>query len=638
MQNKALLQGLNEAQQMAVLHGEGPALVAAGPGSGKTTVITRRLLYLIQERRISPQNILVITFTREAAKSMQSRFQSRLQKFNMCQSASTGFVSFGTFHSFFYQIIRSIKKYSEYRLITQQEKIRIIKPILKEVYQENVTEAVINRVLTQISFFKNTGRICGAKGTSSMPEDSMSGQEEAWQLQKLFEGYEAAKTSCKRLDFDDMLYLCRKALLENRELLKYWQNRFSYILIDEFQDINPIQYEIIRLLTLPPYNLFAVGDDDQAIYGFRGSDSMIFQSFRQDFESVRQIYLTINYRCGEAVVKASRKLIERNKVRVAKELVSSEENASKGQISLIGAVNTKESYSKVAEGIMEKTPEELYQEAVLFRTNSAMQMFATELTRRHIPFIMGEKCESIYDHFLVKDIMDYFQAAKGCLDRSLFLRLFQKQRVYLAREALRTEQVDLAQVKAFYSSGFYESRQAVAAIEALERHLLRLANMCPKLGISYILHAMDYKGYLHRKAGGTKEVLEEWRELLEWLQEDAAEFSCMERWQEHQKIYGKKLAKEREMNQKEKKGIHLLTLHASKGLEFEKVYIMNLNEGTIPKYRRGEVLTQERIEEERRLCYVGMTRAKETLELHYLTGTKENPRLRSRFLEEVENI
>lgn len=638
MQNRAFLQGLNEAQQMAVLHGEGPALVAAGPGSGKTTVIACRLLYLIQERRIPPQNILVITFTREAAKSMQSRFQSQLQSFNMCQSASTGFVSFGTFHSFFYQIIRSVKKYSQYQLITQQEKIRIIKPILKEIYQENVTEAVVNGLLTQISFFKNTGQFCKVQGAVSMPEGSMAGEEEVPQLQKLFEGYEAAKTSCKRLDFDDMLYLCRKVLLEDPKLLKYWQNRFTYLLIDEFQDINPIQYEILGLLAAPPYNLFAVGDDDQAIYGFRGSDSRIFQSFQQDFKSLRQIYLTINYRCGEAVVKASRRLIEQNKMRVAKELVPCEKNASKGKISLIGAVNTKESYSRVAEGIKEKTPEELHGEAVLFRTNSAMQMFAAELAGRQIPFIMGERCESIYDHFLVKDIMDYFQAAKGCLDRSLFLRLFQKQRVYLAREALRTEQVDLAQVKVFYSSGFYESRQAVAAIEALERHLLRLANMCPKLGISYILHAMDYKGYLQRRAGGIKETWEEWQELLEWLMQDAAAFSSIEHWQAHQEIYGKELAKECQMNQKEKKGIHLLTLHASKGLEFEKVYIMNLNEGIIPKYRHGEVLTREQIEEERRLCYVGMTRAREILELHYLTGTKENPRLKSRFLEEMENI
>ena len=626
--SKVLLQGLNEAQREAVLHGEGPALVAAGPGSGKTTVITRRLLYLIQECKIPPQNILVITFTKEAAKSMQNRFVSLLQEFQLRQSAATGFVSFGTFHSYFYQIIRSVKKYSEYQLITQQEKYRILKPILQAT-EEEVTEGTMNRVLAQISYFKNTGRFRGEGHVSE------SNQDEETQIKEIVRHYEAAMTNYKRMDFDDMLYLCKRVLSEDKALLEYWQRRFSYLLIDEYQDINPIQYELIQLLIRPPYNLFVVGDDDQAIYGFRGSDSQIFQNFLQNFQTATKISLATNYRCGGAIVKASRRLIEHNQVRVVKELASTEENVSKGQIRLVGAINNRESYEKVASALVGKEPEMLFQEAVLFRTNAAMQMLAVELTRERIPFVMRERCESIYDHFLVKDIMDYFLAAKGCRERSLFLRLLGKQRVYLAREALCSEQVDLTQVKEIYRSGFYESRQAVETIEALERHLKRLAGMRLRLGISYILHAMDYEGYLRRKAGGTKELLEEWKELLDWLQEDAGKFPTLELWQEHQALYGKVLLQEREAAQREKKGVHLLTLHASKGLEFQRVYIMNLNEGTVPKYRRGEVLTQEKIEEERRLFYVGMTRAKVDLELHYLEGTKENPRVRSRFLEEI---
>ena len=613
------------------MHGEGPALVAAGPGSGKTTVITRRLLYLIQERKVPPQNILVITFTKEAAKAMQSRFTSQLQEFNMRQSATKGFVSFGTFHSYFYQIIRSVKQYSNYRLITQQEKYRILNPILKTHLEEDITELVMNRLLMQISYYKNTGRF-----PCEDAEQNNESQDVALQLQKIFQDYETAMKNYKRMDFDDMLYLCKKALSEDGRLLSYWQNRFRYILVDEFQDINPIQYELMQMLMNPPYNLFVVGDDDQAIYGFRGADSKIFQSFLQDFPNAVQISLEMNYRCGGTIVKASRSLIECNHVRMIKNLTTTEENASKGKIWLVGAANNKESYEKVASALEGMEEEELFQEAILFRTNAAMQMLATELAGKHIPFIVHEKCESIYDHFLVKDIMDYFLAAKGNRERSLFLRLFQKQCVYLAREALSEEQVDLRCVKDIYRNGFYESRQAVEAVEALERHLARLANMRLRLGISYILHAMDYEGYLRRKAGGTKDVFGEWKEMLEWLQEDAAAFSSLELWQEHQELYGKELMKEHQALQKEKRGVHLMTLHASKGLEFKKVYIMNLNEGTIPKYKRGEVLTQEKIEEERRLLYVGMTRAKTDLELHYLEGTKENPRIRSRFLEEVE--
>ena len=311
------------------------------------------------------------------------------------------------------------------------------------------------------------------------------------------------------------------------------------------------------------------------------------------------------------------------------------QNASMGQIRAVGAIHTKESYEKAALAMKDKSAEALNEEAVLFRMNSSMQMFATILARHHIPFVIREKVQSIYEHFLVKDIMDFFQAAEGCRERSLFLRIFQKLPVALGREALRTEEVDLAQVKEIYSSGFYESRQAVAVIEALERHLERLRRMQPKLGIRYILHAMDYEGYLLRKCGNSRELMEEWKQLLEWLMEDAADYVDYAGWQAHQRIYTKELKEEQDIMLKEKKGVHLLTLHASKGLEFRKVYIMNLNEGTVPQFRRGEVLTEERLEEERRLFYVGMTRAKEELELYYVAGTRENPRLRSRFLEEV---
>lgn len=642
MQNNLLLEDLNEAQRKAVLHGEGPAFVAAGPGSGKTFTITRRLLYLIQERKIPPQKILVITFTKEAAKSMQDRFLKQLQRFGTSRTASSGFVSFGTFHSYFYQIIKSIKKYSEYQLITQQEKRRIAKPILKEFCKEEVTESAINEFLTQVSFYKNTGRLKIApvqqqEGKRTEPQSVCCpfSEEENNSFQKMFEKYEAEKHRYKRLDFDDMLYLCKKALCQDKKLLQYWQHRFSYVLIDEFQDINPIQYEIIRMLCIPPYELFVVGDDDQAIYGFRGSDSKIFLQFLQDYKDAVTISLAVNYRCGGTIVKASRKLIEHNTVRVMKELRACMENASKGQIRAIGAIHTKESYGKVIEKLKGRPPYELEKEAVLFRTNAAMRLFAAELTRNQIPFVLREKCESVYEHFLMKDMEDFFQAAEGQKDRVLFLRLFQKQRVCLGREALHSEQVDLQQVKDFYGSGFYESKQAVAAVEALERHLKQLAAMRPKLGIAYILHAMDYEGYLRRKAGGIKNILDEWKELLDWLMEDAGEFADWKSWKEYQDICEKDSLEEKGIAFRKKQGIHLLTMHASKGLEYDKVYLMNLNEGVVPKYGKGEELTREHLEEERRLFYVGMTRAKEEVELHYLTGTKENPRQVSRFVKEL---
>ncbi len=630
---------MNEAQKAAVLHGEGPAFVAAGPGSGKTTVIVRRLLYLIQERQVPPQQILVITFTKEAALTMQKRFYEEAQAFGMSRMQSKGFVSFGTFHSFFYHIIKSIKKYSEYQLITQQEQYRIGKAVLQKFSQEEVTETDMNHFLTKLSFYKNTGELSTEYSVTKSPkkETITNTDEENVRFLQFMEQYETAKTQYKKMDFDDMLYLCKKEMESDSGLRKTWQKRFSYILIDEYQDINPIQREIIQLLVVAPYNLFVVGDDDQAIYGFRGSEADVFQKFIKDYPNAAQRKLVENYRCGETIVKASRSLIEHNDNRVAKELVSTDKNSAKGQIRALGAISTKACYEKLALCLKEKPIEELQEEAVLFRTNSAMQMFATVLSGQHIPFVLREKMRCIYDHFLMRDLEDYFLAASGCRERVVFLRLFQRLHVPLGREGLREQQVDLAQVKAFYGSGFYENRQAVLAIESLERHLERLAGMRPGLGIHYILHAMDYQGYLLRKAANSKELTQEWNQMLEWFREDASGFPDFTSWKLHQELYAKELAKEQETSPKEKVGIRLLTMHAAKGLEFRKVYIMNLNEGTIPQIRRGEVITQRRLEEERRLFYVGLTRAKEAVELHYLTGTKENPRLPSRFLEELGN-
>lgn len=626
MLKDAILQGLNDTQRTAVLHGEGPALVAAGPGSGKTRCITSRLLYLIFEKNIPPQEILVLTFTKEAAKTMQKRFEQEYHRLKDTYNIHLqGFASFGTFHSFFYQILRSISKYSEYQLITHQEKHKIVKEILKGNSSEEVTETEIQHFLMCVSFYKNTGQV---KLTSSQAVGTKV-QEKTQRFLKQFDAYESEKRSYKRLDFDDMLYLCREELEQSKDLLEYWQKRYSYILVDEAQDMNAMQYNLLKLLTIAPYNLFMVGDDDQTIYSFRGSDTKIFPKFMKDYPQCARICLNQNYRCCEAVVKASNRLIERNKHRVTKELVVGTQNALKGKISTFGCMSTKESYNKVIDTLKTYSEEEQSKQAILFRTNFAMQTFAVKLITNNMPYVLRENGKSLYEHFIVKDILDYFQAAAGNRQRALFLSIFQKLSIPLGREALRSEGVNLAEVKQVYETGFYENKRAYEAVEALERHLNRLGKMRPALGIKYILHALEYEKYLLRKCEHTKEIPQEWQQMIEWLTEDAEDFIDYKSWREHiEKCF-------KEWKVCEKKGVHLLTMHAAKGLEFKKVYIMNLNEGMIPQLRRGETLTQERLEEERRLFYVGMTRAKEELELHYVTGTKENPRIRSRFLEEL---
>lgn len=615
MHKALILQGLNDAQKEAVMHGEGPAMVVAGPGSGKTLTILRRLLYLIYERHIPADKILVITYTKEAALSMQQKFYEQ-KAFLFEQQFQQGYVSFGTFHSFFYQIIKNIKKYSDYQLITLQEKFKLTRIILKDTPEE-ITDFEVKRFIEQVSFYKNTGKF--------KDEENLS---------DLFSKYQEALEQYKRMDFDDMLYLCKQEFLAESELLKLHSERYEYILIDEYQDINPIQYELMHLLTIHNQNLFVVGDDDQAIYGFRGSDVECFQKFLKDYQNTKKIYLNINYRCTSKITSLSQNLISKNKKRLDKNIISgvSEEE---GAISVFGSENTREMYEVIVKRLREKTLEELHNSAILFRTNAALQSFANMLAGRRIPFVIREKMQAIYEHFIVCDILDFFEAANGCRDRELFLRLCNKMKLPFRRTLFMEEQVDLEMLKNRLMNSIYNENNGVEQVEILKQHLQRVSKMRPALGITYILHAMNYERYLLSKIGNQRIIPEEWLEILNWIKDDAQGYENFKDWKQH--IHSNREEMNKHMKDKKKMtlGIHLMTMHAAKGLEYEQIYILHLNDGIIPKLKRGEKVTEEHIEEERRLFYVALTRAKTAIELHYVTGTKENPLLKSRFLEEL---
>ncbi len=613
-----LLEGLNEAQCEAVMHGEGPALVAAGPGSGKTLTMIRRVLYLLLERKVPAEKILVITYTKEAAISMQEKFYHELKRFQNQQPSVYCPVSFGTFHSCFYQIVKSIRKYSDYQLITPKEKYSMARMVLKDCATENVADETVRRFLEQVSFYKNTGKV---------PEEEF--------IHTAIPLYEEAMNHYKRMDFDDMLYLCKKAFLENPELLSQWQKQYQYILIDEYQDINPLQYELVSLWMERNRNLFVVGDDDQAIYGFRGSDSDCFDKLKKAYPDIRIIYLNINYRCESSIVDASKKLIQRNKARMDKNMISGVDRAQMGQIIAFGDVNTQMSCERLLHRLREKDKERLPQEAILFRTNAALQMVAGKLSKEHIPYQLREKIKSVYEHFIAKDMEDYYMASDGCMERGLWLRIFSKWGLGSWRELLKTDPISLPDVKKRLRTDWYEDKQALISLDILERHMERLKKFRPGLGIKYILHAMNYETYLMSKVGNTTAIPEEWKHILEWLMEDAETFRTFEEWKKHWDLCRQDMNCSVFAGRNRKQGIHLMTLHAAKGLEFEKVYIMNLNEGMFPRLPKGENETDRLIEEERRLMYVGITRARKEVELYYMTGTRENPRLQSRFLKEM---
>ena len=632
----------NQAQKNAIMHLRGPCLVLAGPGSGKTYTITNRILYLL-EQGIPPERILVITFMKEAALSMQNRFQE------MAKAAAKGPsfypVNFGTFHSIFYHILRESKALKSNELLKNSEKKNLIIPILKTYIRSkehtdpkegtSVSGDDAAQVLAAIGYYKNTMQMEAAAARAPV----------GWQqdFEAVCREYEQAVKRTGRLDFDDMLYNCKQLLRENEKIREYWQNRFRYILIDEFQDINPVQYEAVKLLAASPYNIFAVGDDDQAIYGFRGSQPECLKRFQTEF-GARQLLLDMNYRSKAEIVEASLAVIEENKDRFLKRLRAADESGNPdgtAPVCVHGFPDRERQYGHLLGGISAGLGRG-ESCAVLFRTNSYMQGFAARLKAAGIPYVMKESAASIYEHFIVKDIMAYLWLAANKGMREHMLQVMNKPSRYLSRDAVGPGQVDFGKMREYYNVAQLPKGQGTGAkdrISCLERQLLSIKGRNLRLSVSYILKGMGYEQYLRELSRTEPEKWEEWQELLEWLKEDAAAYGSVGEWASFQEEYARALQQEKEAGKKRKgpeerrqngkEAVHLLTVHGAKGLEYDRVWIPDCNEKIFP---HGTMPEECAVEEERRIFYVAMTRAKKNLELSYLTGTKERPRQPSRFL------
>lgn len=661
------LSTLNEAQRRAVTWGEGPLLVLAGPGSGKTTVIVNRILYLL-ERGVPPESVLVITFTRDAALSMQQRFRQHSEKIQP--------VAFGTFHSVFYHILRESGDIRQRNLLKESRKKQIMISLLKQYdaqaeepsaarresfnsvqtakgatlqktgsYEGNHADEA-DKLLCAVSLYKNTGDFGRAEKIVPAGRQGM--------FQRILRDYREAVKGAGALDFDDMIYECARLLQEREEIRKSWQKRFSHILIDEFQDCNPVQYETLKLLSGEPHSIFAVGDDDQSIYGFRGACPDILRRFAVEFHAGR-ILLNINYRSRDRIVRDSLAVIKENRNRFSKELRAAEWRTGEQGAAKQGAVREKEDAESIRILAFEKREQQyaylceqmkIWHElhgtdgkrcALLFRTNSYMQGVAVRLSSAGIPYVMKEKGKSIYEHFIVKDIMAYLLLASGEWRREHLLRVLNKPARYVSREAVGDgrsigEMIGWYRTEAGFGTGFGAGcRRVVEALEEMERRMRYLSRLSPALAVNYVLKGMHYEVFLQNTARRNTEKLTEWSELLEWLKEDAGNFPDVREWRRAQEEYTQKM-QEKGISPRqgtEEGSIRLMSIHGSKGLEFDRVLVPDCNEHVFP---HGNLPDEETVEEERRIFYVAMTRAKENLELLYLTGDKARPRLPSRFL------
>lgn len=579
------------AQQEAICFGAGTMLVLAGPGSGKTAVITQRIRYLVEERHITPSDILTITFTKAAALEMKRR------ACQICRGAENAV--FGTFHSVFFQIIRSSSKFQNYSIMTEQQKLQILRPLLKGKKLDCVQmSSFCEQFLSDLSFYKNTGR--------EREEKAGQNQAEQMQLHELRQAYEQCCRKRWLLDFDDILIYCYRLLTEDSGLRDRWENRFRYILIDEFQDINDVQYQIIKLLSANYENLFVVGDDDQAIYSFRGADPSYMHRFLEDYPKSRQVNLNINYRCGDRILALAARSIAHNKYRFEKEIKAG--NSGENRVIATCFQNRAEELSFLTEEIMTHRNEGLT--AILVRTNRMAEQVSEACFRRQIPYQMREKKQDFYAQKCVVEVLSVIRFVAEGRNRSDFMAFMNKPVRYINREMLQKETVDLWALL----EECREDPEQYRIIQKLQQDLAMVEMLDPFGAISYIRKVMQYDCCLSPGETGEKE-----KEILDELLERCREFHSHTAFLAHIAAYRSKLEQESNRKQPEadqgnakRNPVQIMTYHGSKGLEFDTVFLPFLNSGDVP---HGRNLSTMELEEERRLFYVAVTRAKKSLYL-----------------------
>lgn len=613
------------SQKEAIEHKDGPMMVLAGPGSGKTTVITHRVKQLVENCGVDPSSILVITFTRAAAREMQERFEKLMeedaQAAETAGSAPKGAsrVSFGTFHSIFFTILKYAYRYQASNIVREEQRIRFVREIVEKLKLEIEDEReFISSVLGEISFVKSEMVDLSHYYSKNCSEEM---------FQAIYAGYEERMRRANLLDFDDMLRMCHELFTKRPDILAAWQKKFRYILVDEFQDINKVQYEIVRMLAKPEDNLFIVGDDDQSVYRFRGSKPEIMLGFPKDYPEAKTVLLGVNYRSTIEIVETASRLIRHNQKRYDKNL-----EAARGHgrpvITCVSADAQAETLRIVDEirGYVQ-AGYRLEDIAILYRTNLDPRLMIEKLMEYNIPFTMKDSMPNLYDHWISKNVLAYIKAARGDLSRGNILQIINRPNRYISRDALEDATVSWDKVESFYQDKCW----MVERVDKLRYDLMMLKTMPPAAAVTYIRKAVGYDDYIKEYALNRHLKPEELSETLDQLQESAANYKTMEAWFGHMEDYRKRLEQQAKARQAAHEGVSLMTMHGSKGLEFPVVYILDANEGVTP--HRKAVLDAD-LEEERRMFYVAMTRAKDRLHVCWAKERFGKKQEVSRFVEE----
>ena len=635
------LDTLNPAQREAVEKTEGPVLILAGAGSGKTRVLTTRIGHLIEDKGVQPANILAITFTNKAANEMRERVEETLES-----DASDMWIS--TFHSCCVRILRKdinrIGYNRSFVIYDSADQVTLVKDCLKEL---NLNDKVFEPKMI-------ISTISGAKDKLYDPKQFKAMHMNDNRMSKIADVYALYQDRLKRnsaLDFDDLIFKTAELLKSDKEVLDYYRNRFKYIMVDEYQDTSKAQYELIKILAKEHQNICVVGDDDQSIYGWRGADIRNILEFEKDYDDVHVVKLEQNYRSTQIILDAANTVISNNIERKRKRLWSEKKDGELIKIQV--AQDEIEESDFVADMIAKISREQnrSYKDfAVLYRANAQSRSVEDALNRSQIPYNIygGTK---FYERKEIKDLIAYLRVIQNPQDdisikriinvprRGIGLRTIEKieDRASLKQESIYSVLIDIetnSEISTKARNSISEFVDNVIGTLRTMREVYPVSKLIEK-----VIESIDYYGYIDELYKGDKEEAEERKDNVKEFISVAMEFEQNSEEKDLETFLTGVALTSESSEEEEIDKVSLMTIHTSKGLEFPVVFIVGMEDGLFPIARAVRSMSDSEIEEERRLCYVGITRAKEIL---YLTLTqkrtlygKTNPSIASRFMEEL---
>lgn len=616
---------LNENQLKAVEHVEGPCMVLAGPGSGKTRVITYRIANMIINKNIKPTSILAISFTKASSIEMKNRALVLSSDFRMNK------VTYGTFHSVFFRILRYFENYNIESILDEKAKRIGLRNILKGLNIENADdEETIGQVINEISYVKNE-----LMDKIDFKSEVLTNDE----FVKVYNFYEEYKQQMDKIDFDDMLIKTYELLKNNKIALDRVRSVYRYILVDEFQDINKVQFEVLKLIANPNNNIFVVGDEDQSIYGFRGSRPDFLLEFENYFSNTKKVLLDVNYRSKSEIIDTANRLIEKNINRYEKVIKCGQGNGAK--VNYISPDDSEEEAVYIAKDIRNKIQED-YTEytdfAVIYRTNIQSRALVDVFMDMRIPFVVKDSIVTIYDHWAAQDILAYLRVGVNPNSNKDWIRIINKPFRYISKENLNLIKDEPDFINALINKCDLHLKQ-VKTINDLEIDISYIKGLNPKNAISYIRTTLDYDRYILDYCSNRKIKTNGLIEILNELESSATNFKTIQDYLDHIEMVKSELADNK--NNKDTDGVIFTTMHSAKGLEFKNVYIIGANEGTIPHEKSYDIDDDEKkndqIEEERRLMYVAITRAEENLCISSPINKYGKRVSKSRFIDDIKS-